>query len=94
MADKLATEGIASNQGDGVMIKAAKQRRTVTALQQTKLVKMWLNRQDLAALDLAEKQHLDEEAEAIAEMQEAFKKEESKDQMPKETIEAEEPKEG
>ena len=66
------------------MIKFAKQRKTVTALQQTKLVKMWLNRQDLAARDLVEQQQLGEEAEAIAEMQEAFKKEESKDQRPEE----------
>ena len=71
-ADKLATQGIAMNAIDGVMVKAAKQRKTVAALQQTKLVKMWLNRQELAALDLAEQQQLDEEAQAIEEMQEAF----------------------
>ena len=50
-ADKLATEGIAMNEADAVMVKAARQRKTVTALQQTKLVKIWMNRQNLAAMD-------------------------------------------
>ena len=39
-ADKLATRGIAMNEVDGIMVKATRQRKTVTALQQTKLVKM------------------------------------------------------
>ena len=72
-ADKLATAGIAMKNADGTMVKAARQRKTVAALQQTKLVKMWLNRPELAALDQAEQQQLDEEAEEITEMQEAFK---------------------
>ena len=38
----------------------------VTALQQTKLVKIWLNRQHLQATDRHEQQMLDEEAEAIS----------------------------
>ena len=46
----------------------------MTALQQTTLVNMWFNRQNLVALDQAEQQQLGEEAEAIAEMQETFKK--------------------
>ena len=75
-ADKLATQGIASSNINGIMVKAARQRKTVTALQQTKLVEIWLNRQELAAIDMAEQQQLDEEAEAIAEMQYAFKMEE------------------
>lgn len=53
-ADKLATAGIAMNNVDGTMVKADRQRKSVTALQQTKLVKMWFNRQELAALDQAE----------------------------------------
>jgi hypothetical protein len=93
-ADKLATKGIASNKVDGVMVKAAKQRKTIAALQQTKLVKIWLNRQELTALDLAEQQQLDEEAQAIAEMQEAFKEKESKEPKPEEDIETPNIKEG
>ena len=61
------------NDTDAIMVKAARQRKTLTALQQTKLVKIWLNRQELAALGQAEQQ-LDEEAAAITEMQEAFNK--------------------
>ena len=53
-ADKLATDGIAMNEADAVMVKAARRRKTITALQQTKLVKIWVNRQDLAAMDEAE----------------------------------------
>ena len=87
-ADNLATKGIASNNIDGVIVKAAKQRKTVAALQQTKLVKMWLNRQELAALDLAEQQQHDEEAQVIAEMQKAFKEKESKGLKPEEGSEA------
>jgi ribonuclease HI len=33
-ADKLATDGIAMNEADAVMIKATRQRKTITALQQ------------------------------------------------------------
>ena len=76
-ADELATKGIAMNEMDAIMIKAAKQRKIMTALQQTKLVKIWINRQDLAAMDEAEKLQLDEEAAAIAEMQKAFELKES-----------------
>lgn len=76
-ADRLATAGIAQNDIDGVMIKAAKQRTTVTALQQTKLVKMRLNRQELTALDQAEEQQLNEDAQLIEEMQQAFNPKES-----------------
>ena len=93
-ADKLATQWFASNSIDCVMVKAAKQRKTVAALQQTKLVKMWLNRQEVTALDLAEQQQLDEEAQVIAEMQEAFKEKESKEQKPEEGIETPGTKEG
>ena len=71
-ADKLATDGIDLNEADAVIIKAAKQRKTITALQQTKLVKIWLNRQDLAATDEAEQRQLDEEEASITEMQKAF----------------------
>ena len=35
-------------------------------------MKIWMNRQDLAAMDEAEQQQLDEEAATIAEMQKAF----------------------
>ena len=68
------------NEVDGIMVKAARQRKTATALQQTKLVKMWANRQDLVALDQAEQQQLDEEAEAISEMQAAFSTRDNKGQ--------------
>ena len=72
-ADKLATDGIAMNEADAVMIKATRQRKTITALPQTKLVKIWISRQDLAAIDEAEQQQqLDEEEARIAEMQKAF----------------------
>ena len=64
------------NEMDAIMVKAARQRKTPTALQHTKLVKIWLNRQDLAAMGQAEQQQLDEEAAAIAEMQEAFEEKE------------------
>ena len=57
------------NNVDGIMVKAARQRRTMTALQQTKLVKIWLNRQELRPLDQEEQQSLDEEAAAIAKME-------------------------
>ena len=63
---------------DGIMVKAARQRKTVTALQQTKLGNMWLNLQDLAALDQAEQQQLDEETEAIAERERLFNVEKSR----------------
>ena len=43
-ADRLATEGKALNEMDAVMVKATRQRKTITALQQTKLVKIWLSR--------------------------------------------------
>ena len=70
-------------------------KQTVAALQQTKLVKIWLNRQELTALDLAEQQQqLDEEAQVIAEMQEAFKEKESKENKPEEGIETPDTKEG
>ena len=55
-ADKLASEGIAMNEVDAIMVKTARQRRTITALQQTKLVKMWINRQELAATENHEMQ--------------------------------------
>ena len=32
-ADKLATDGIAMNEADAVMVKAARQRKTITAMQ-------------------------------------------------------------
>ena len=91
-ANKLATEGIAMNQRDAIMVKAARQRKTLTALQQTNLVKIWLNRQDLAAIDQAEQQQqqLDEEAAAIAEMQEAFEEKKGPRNMPTEAEEKEE----
>ena len=79
-ADDLATKGKAMNEVNGTMVKAARQRKTITALQQTKLVKMWMNRQELAACDQAEQQQLDDEAEAIAEMQAAFSAKESTSQ--------------
>ena len=60
------------NGADAVMVKVARQRKTITALQQTKLVTIWINRQDLAAMDEAEQLQLDEEAANIAEMQKAF----------------------
>ena len=71
-ADELATEGKKMNEVDAVMVKTARQRKTATALQQTKLVKIWLNRQNLAAMDEAEQMQLDEEEASIAEMQKAF----------------------
>ena len=43
-ADELATKGIASNNVDGVLLKAARHGKALAALQQTKLIKMWLNR--------------------------------------------------
>lgn len=70
---KLATEGIAMNKIDGIMVKAARQRKTIAALQQTMLVKFLLNQQELMAWDRQEQQLLDEEAEAIAEMEGEFK---------------------
>ena len=86
-ADELATKGKAMNEVNGTMVKAARQRKTITALQQTKLVKMWMNRQDLAACDQAEQQQLDDEAEAIAEMQAAFSVKESTSQRPETSTE-------
>ena len=53
------------NEVDAIMVTAARQRRTITALQQTKLVKIWMHRQDLEAVDQPEQQQLDEEAAAI-----------------------------
>ena len=82
VADKLATDEIAMKEADVVMVKAARQRKTITALQQTKLVKIWINRQDLAAMDEAEQQQLDEEAATIVEMQEAFKQKECPNNPP------------
>ena len=61
------------NEADGDIMKAAKQRKMLAALHQTRLVKMWLNRQELAACDQAEQQQMDEEAAAINEMEEVFK---------------------
>ena len=83
-ADKVATEGITMNEVDAVMVKAARQRKTIIALQQTKLVKIWLKRPGLAAMDQAEQQQLDEEEAAIAEMQEAFKEKEGQPKQPPE----------
>ena len=71
-ADELASKGIKMNEVSNVMIKSAKQRKIVAALQQTKLVKMWLNRQELAISDQAEQKQIDEEAATIAEMEAAF----------------------
>lgn len=71
-ADKLATAGIAMNDVDGIMLKAARQRKLIAAIQQTMLVKMWLNRQELQALDEQEQKAIDDEAEAIAEMEGLF----------------------
>ena len=94
-ADKLATEGIAMNEIDEVMVKTARQRKTITALQQTKLVKMWMNRQDLAAMDEADQQQWDEEAANIAEMQKAFEtKEPPKDLLQEGEEEGTKDKEG
>jgi hypothetical protein len=70
--DLLATAGINKNEADGVEIKAAKQRKLLALIQQTMLVNIWLNRQELRALDQEEQQALDEEAAAIAEMEGAF----------------------
>ena len=60
------------NEADAEMVKVAKQRKVLAALHQTRLVKIWLNRQELAACDQAEQQQMDEEAAAIGEMEEAF----------------------
>jgi hypothetical protein len=76
-ADKLATEGKRMNGINAVMVKTARQRKTIAALQQPKLVKMWLNRQDLAAMDEAEMMQLNEEEASIAEMQKAFEAKET-----------------
>lgn len=58
------------------MVKAAKQRKTITALQQTEFVKIWLNRQELTTLDQQEQKQLDEEAEALAEMEGGYRQRE------------------
>ena len=71
-ADELATRGMNKNNVDGVTIKAAKQRKRLAMLQQTMLTKIWLNRQELVALDAEEKNKPDEEEAAIAEMEAAF----------------------
>ena len=71
-ADELATRGIAKNEVDGVMVKAAKQRRSIVALQQTMLVNMSPHRQELRALDEHDQQQLDEEAAAIADLEVEF----------------------
>ena len=54
------------------MIKVARQAKLITALQQTKLVKIWLRRQELVAQDRQQQEELDEEAAAIAELEAEF----------------------
>ena len=71
-ADKLATDAIGKNAVDGVVIKSAKQRKRMALIQQTMLGNIWLNRQEVNALDAEEQQRLDEETAAIAEMEGAF----------------------
>ena len=79
MTDELAIEGIDSNNVDRVLIKAARQRKTVAARQQTKLVTIWLNRQELQVADKLEPAALDEEAAAVAELEAEFTGEPSQD---------------
>ena len=71
--DKLASEGIKMNEADGDIVNVAKQRKISAALHQIRLVKMWRNRQELAACDQAEQHQMDEEAAAIVEMEEVIK---------------------